>query len=158
MIICRTKTLSRDLAFWLAGSIHHNLISGLVLYRPSARVDSYLHRAGFYLPPENVFFFLLTKLNQNDILNWNKLCSNLENGYFFKKNGPIRALFHLFPSFQTNVTILTTNKCEKCPPSIRRWDLNSQLSDYKSPPLTTRPPPWKMDMIYLTHIVPYRKT
>ena len=34
----------------------------------------------------------------------------------------------------------TTNECEKCPSSIRRWDSNSQpSSDYEFPPLTTRP-------------------
>ena len=51
----------------------------------------------------------------------------------------LRPLFHLFSFFQTNITILTTNQCEKCPSSIRRQDSNSQPSDYESPPLTTRP-------------------
>ena len=50
-----------------------------------------------------------------------------------------RPLFRLFSSFQTNNIILTTNKCEKCPTSIWRQESNSQPSDYKSPPLTTRP-------------------
>ena len=36
----------------------------------------------------------------------------------FCKNGPIQAFFHLFSSFQTNITIFTTNICEKCPSSI----------------------------------------
>ena len=58
---------------------------------------------------------------------------------FFLKNGPTPASFHVFSSFQTNITILTTNKCEKCPSSIRRWDSNSQPSYSKSPLLTTRP-------------------
>ena len=53
--------------------------------------------------------------------------------------GQPRPLFRLFSSFQTNITILTTNKCEKCPSSIWRRDLKSQPSDYESPPLTTRP-------------------
>ena len=43
-----------------------------------------------------------------------------------KKMGQPRPLFRLFLSFQTNITILTTNKCEKCPTSIQRWDLNLQ--------------------------------
>ena len=30
----------------------------------------------------------------------------------FLKNGPTRPLFHLFSSFQTHITIFTTNKCE----------------------------------------------
>ena len=51
--------------------------------------------------------------------------------------GQPRPLFNLFSSFQTNITILTTNKCEKCPSSI--WDSNLQPSDYESPPLSTRP-------------------
>ena len=58
---------------------------------------------------------------------------------FFKKNQPTPASFHVFSSFQTNITILTTIKCEKCPSSIRCLDLNSQPFDSKSPPLTTRP-------------------
>ena len=58
---------------------------------------------------------------------------------FFFKNGPTPASFHVFSSFQTNITILTTIKCEKCPSSIRCLDLNSQPFDSKSPPLTTRP-------------------
>ena len=37
----------------------------------------------------------------------------------FFKIGYSRPLFCLFLSFQTNFTILTTNKCEKCPSSIR---------------------------------------
>ena len=60
----------------------------------------------------------------------------------FKKmffNGPTHTSFHVYLSFQTNITILTTNKCENCPSSIRHWDLNSQPSDSESPPLTTRP-------------------
>ena len=38
----------------------------------------------------------------------------------FHKMGQPRPLFHFFSSFQTNITILTTNKCDKCPSSIRR--------------------------------------
>ena len=48
-------------------------------------------------------------------------------------------LFNVFSSFQTNITILTTNKCEKYPSSIWHWDSNSQPSDFESPPFTTRP-------------------
>ena len=52
-----------------------------------------------------------------------------------------QTFFVYFRSFQTNiVTIFATNKCEKCPSSIRCRDSNSQPSDYESPPLTTRPP------------------
>ena len=32
---------------------------------------------------------------------------------FFFKMGQPRPLFHLFSSFQTHITIFTTNKCEK---------------------------------------------
>ena len=34
-------------------------------------------------------------------------------------NGPSSPLFCLFSSFQTNISILITNKCEKCPSSKR---------------------------------------
>ena len=50
-----------------------------------------------------------------------------------------RPLFHLFSSFQTHITIFTTNKCEKCPSSILCRDSNSQPLEYESPPITTRP-------------------
>ena len=65
-------------------------------------------------------------------------CRYFNHDTFLKKGQPW-PLFHLFLSFQTNITILTTNKCEKCPSSIRRRDSNSQPFDYKSPHLTTRP-------------------
>ena len=59
-------------------------------------------------------------------------------------------LFRLFRLLQTNITILTTNTCEKCPSSIRRQDSNSQPSDFESPPLTTRPrlPPNILNISY----------
>ena len=58
---------------------------------------------------------------------------------FFKWANPGLFLVY-FRSFQTNiVTIFTTNKCEKCPSSIRCQDSNSQPSDYESTHLTTRP-------------------
>ena len=41
-------------------------------------------------------------------------------------------LFRLFSSFQTHITILTTNKCEKCPSIVRRWDWNSQPSGLRA--------------------------
>ena len=53
--------------------------------------------------------------------------------------GQPQPLFCLFLSFQTNIAILKTNKCEKCPSCIWFWDQNSQPPDYESTPLTTRP-------------------
>ena len=35
-----------------------------------------------------------------------------------------RPLFHLSSSFQTHITIFTTNKCEKFPSSLWCWDSN----------------------------------
>ena len=54
-------------------------------------------------------------------------------------NGPTPASFYLFSSFQTHITIFTTNKCEKCPSSIWRWDSNSWPLEHESPPITTTP-------------------
>ena len=51
-----------------------------------------------------------------------------------------RTLFRLCLSFQTNITILTTNKnVEKCPYS--RWSRGSNPwpLEHESPPITTRP-------------------
>ena len=58
----------------------------------------------------------------------------------FLKMGHPRALFHLFSSFQTNITIFTTNICEKMPwpSSTRSWDSNPRPSEHESPPITTR--------------------
>ena len=59
---------------------------------------------------------------------------------FFKKMGHPRPLFHLISVFsKTNNPNFTTNYCKKCQSSIQRQDLNSQPSDYESPPLITRP-------------------
>ena len=55
------------------------------------------------------------------------------------KMGHPRPLFRSFSSFQTNITIFTTNKCEKCPSSILCWDSNPWPSEHESPPMTTRP-------------------
>ena len=63
------------------------------------------------------------------------------------KMGQPRPLFHLFWSFQTNVTILTTNKCDKCLSSIRRLNSNSQPSDYKSPPLSRKANSWHLNLV-----------
>ena len=48
-------------------------------------------------------------------------------------------LFHLFSSFQTNITILQQIYVKKCPSSKCCWDSNPQPSEYESPPVTTRP-------------------
>ena len=59
----------------------------------------------------------------------------ISQGFFLKKGHP-RTLFHLFSSFQTNITIFTTNKGENYPSNIWRWDSNPQPL---KPPVTTRP-------------------
>ena len=60
---------------------------------------------------------------------------------FVKKNWSTPASFVVyFWSFQTTIiTNFTTNKCEKCPSSIRCQDLNSHPLEHISPPITTRP-------------------
>ena len=47
--------------------------------------------------------------------------------------------FCLFSSFQTNITIITTNQCEKWPSGIWCWDSNPQPLEHESSPITTRP-------------------
>ena len=39
--------------------------------------------------------------------------SHFSLSFFFTKMGQPRPLFNLFPSFQTHITIFTTNKCEQ---------------------------------------------
>ena len=71
---------------------------------------------------------------------WQKqLDLRLKSWQFFLKNGPTPPLFCLFSSFQANITILTTNKCEKCSSSIRCWDSNPQPLKHESPPMTRAP-------------------
>ena len=66
------------------------------------------------------------------------LSSNLCWFVFFFYNGPIQPFIHLFPSFQTQITIFTTKKCERCQSSIWCQDSNSRPLEHKSPPITTR--------------------
>ena len=63
---------------------------------------------------------------------------------YFLNMGQPRPLFHLFSSFQTNITIFTTNKCEKSPSSMWHRDLNPWHLEHEPPPITTRPglPPY----------------
>ena len=58
-----------------------------------------------------------------------ELSTGMTGAIFFNKMGHPWPLFHLFLSFQTNITIFTTDLCEKCPSSIRCWDSNRQLSE-----------------------------
>ena len=46
----------------------------------------------------------------------------------FFKNGPTRPLFHLFLSFQNQIIIFTTNKCEKM--SIQYTVLGFKLTTF----------------------------
>ena len=59
---------------------------------------------------------------------------------FLKKKWANPGLFFVsFWSFQTNITIFTTNICEKCPSSIWCRDLNPRPLECESLPITTRP-------------------
>ena len=78
-------------------------------------------------------------------------CSVLYTMFFLKMGNP-RPLFRLFSSFQANITILKTNKCEKCPSSIRCWDLNSQTMEHESPPISPGLPPQSFSMALTLYI------
>ena len=75
------------------------------------------------------------------------LTLNFESLYFalkclFFKMGQPGLFFVYFRSFQANITIFTTNKCEKMakwPSSIRRRDSNPRPFKHESSPITTRP-------------------
>ena len=58
---------------------------------------------------------------------------------FLKKWANPGLFFVYFRSFQTNITIFTTNICEKCPSSIWCRDSNPRPLEHKSLPITTRP-------------------
>ena len=51
--------------------------------------------------------------------------------------GQPRPIFVYFRLFKQTLQFLQQINVKKCPP--RRWDSNSQPSDYVSSPLTTRP-------------------
>ena len=60
-------------------------------------------------------------------------------GVFLNKQGNPRPIFYLFSSFQTNITILTTNKCEKM--SIQYTEPGFELTtfrEHESPSTTAR--------------------
>ena len=58
---------------------------------------------------------------------------------FFKKWDNPSLFFIYFRSFQTKLTIFITNKCEKCPSSLQRWESNPRPLIRESLPITTRP-------------------
>ena len=78
--------------------------------------------------------------------------------YFFQLlqsflNGPTPASFIVyFWSFQTNITIFTTNICEKCPSSMWCWYSNPHPSEHEHPHIITRPglPPFKINLQWST--------
>ena len=87
---------------------------------------------------------------------------------FSLKNGPTKLQFRgeyrlfkwaipglllvYFRLFQTNITIFTTNNCEKCPSSKWCWDSNPQPFEHVSSPITTGPglqrSPWMLNRKY----------
>ena len=59
---------------------------------------------------------------------------------FFQKMGLPRLLFFVyFRSFQTNITIFTTNPCEIYSSSICHRDLNPRHLKHESSPIITKP-------------------
>ena len=48
-------------------------------------------------------------------------------------------LFSFIFTFQTNITSFSTNRCEKCPVTIRSWDSDPHPSEHVSFIMTTRP-------------------
>ena len=73
---------------------------------------------------------------------WSHWCVSVwKNAFllFFKKMANPSLFFIYFRSFQTNFTIFTTNKCEKCPSSIRHRESNTRPLDRECLPITTRP-------------------
>ena len=84
------------------------------------------------------------KRHQNSFKYYNKVCFYKGSVFhyrnpFLKKWAILGLFFVYFCLFWTNITILTSNKCEKCPSSIWCWDSNLQPSEHESPPITTRP-------------------
>ena len=75
---------------------------------------------------------------QSQVLNLSYFSRKVLKILFFKWANP-SLFYHLFSSFQKLITIFTTNKCEKCPSSIRSRDLNSQILEHESTPITIRP-------------------
>ena len=88
------------------------------------------------------YWRVFKKLLRFHVSSCNYLGNLLPNLYTRQKKvvlklGHPRNLFSLFSSFQTNITIFTTNKCGKSPSSRRCWDSNPRPLEHESPPLTT---------------------
>ena len=62
---------------------------------------------------------------------------NIKQTVFLKKWANPGFFFNLFSSFQTHITIFTTNKCEKCPYSTHCLDSDSRPLEHESPPINT---------------------
>ena len=83
---------------------------------------------------------LLSEMVQIVITPRNKYAKQMfSHKLLFFKNGPTPASFSFIFVFPNKHYNSYNKKCEKCPSIILRWDSNSQHSDNKSPPLTTRP-------------------
>ena len=63
-----------------------------------------------------------TNKPMNSIFNYRLI--TVDQIIVFLLNGPSQPLFHVVSYFQTNITIFTTNKCEKCSSRIWCWDSN----------------------------------
>ena len=89
------------------------------------------------------YFSLCTNNQQNKTVDVSRIQTLIVgiDGSPLKNNGPSTASFSfIFGLFQTNnKTIFTTNQCEKCPSSIRCWDLNPRPSKHESHPPSTGP-------------------
>ena len=109
------------LTYLLTSFLPTYLLTDLTTYQPTNLLLTYVP---FYRPT-----YLLTYL-PND-------CSSDDstNQWTIFHSRPI---FNLYSYFQTNMTIFTTNVCEKCPSSIRFWYLNPRSWKHESPPITTR--------------------
>ena len=93
---------------------------------------------GFYHRSIQASWFLFIS---SILLQQTKLKMAHSRHFFFKekKMDEPGLFFHLFLSFQTHITIFTSNKCEKSSSSIWCRDSNSRPLDHESPPITTRP-------------------
>ena len=100
-----------------------------------------------------LFWFNFCVEKMSGLVHFNKNMSTFENGkvpsgrktviinemYFLKKWATSDLFFILFSSFQTNMSIFTTNVCEKWPSSIWCRDSNPRPSGHEFPPITTTP-------------------
>ena len=110
-----------------------------------------MHTSFFYLFSHLFILLLPTPTKKQFLRLSDDMVTTMTFGNIFLKKWANPGLFFIYFHSFTHITIFTSNKCEKCPFSIRCQDSNSQPLEHESPPITIRPglPPCLFGNVYV---------